>query len=151
VIFSVPVKNPGLNMLEDWKVYKILRNQTSRALKSAEALYWKELLGEQQKGSSNYWKIIKKITNSDQKHKRMGPIKDNSGKTILDGKEKCNTMNCFFSSVGENLASHFQSQPVNPLVAFFKRVTPTIDEVDLNNEIFHTKTEQNQYQQGWWS
>lgn len=67
--------------------------------------------------------------------KKTGPIKNEVGTLIFDDTE-ANTLNQFFSTIGENHASN-QEENVNPL-SYICRVTPVID-VDFPVEAFSRK------------
>ena len=45
---------------EDFERYKALRNQVNIALRKADSKYWKDLLKSKDKGSRDFWKIVKK-------------------------------------------------------------------------------------------
>ena len=45
---------------KDFEKYKVLRNQVNAALRKAESKYWKDLLKSKDKGSRDFWTIVKK-------------------------------------------------------------------------------------------
>ena len=119
--------------------YKKLRNKVSRELKTAEANYWKRKLEEISQGSSDFWKTIRTVTKTERsKKKRIGPIKNESVILVYDEKMKTETMNEFFATVGENLASNLMPVTKTP-VEYIYRVTPTINELRITNELFSEK------------
>ena len=94
---------------KEYDKYKILRNKLNIELKRAELQYWKQLLKSKDKGSKNFWKVIKKMTGRERKDKRMGPLIDSNNKLVHDDNEKAETMNKFFSTTGQELSSNFRT------------------------------------------
>ena len=94
---------------EDFEKYKVLRNQVNIALRKAESKYWKDLLKSKDKGSRDFWTIVKKMTGKEQQDKRMGPLRDSDNNLVLDDSKKAETLNNFFSTIGEELASNFET------------------------------------------
>ena len=86
-----------------------MRNQVNIALTKAESKYWKDLLESKGKGSRDFWKIVKKMTGKERHDKRMGPLRDSDNNLILDDSKKAETLNDFFSTTGEKLASNFET------------------------------------------
>ena len=123
------------NSAVDWKLYKDLRNEVHRKLKKAESMYYLETLENIRNGSTDFWNLIEKINKNKTITKKTGPIKNEVGTLIFDDTE-ANTLNQFFSTIGENHASN-QEENVNPL-SYICRVTPVID-VDFPVEAFSRK------------
>ena len=94
---------------EDFEKYKALRSQVNIALRKAESKYWKDLLKSKDKGSRDFWKIVKKMTGKERQDKRMGPLRDSDNNLVLDDSKKAETLNNFFSTIGEKLASNFET------------------------------------------
>ncbi len=69
--------------------------------------YWKKLLESQDKGSKDFWKVIKKMTGRERKEK-MGPLRDSNNELVNDENKKAETMNEFFSTIGQELALNFE-------------------------------------------
>lgn len=113
---------------EDKLKYKELRNKVNKALRSAEAEYWTNMLSTTTKGSRNFWKIMNQPTRRGKSRKRIGPVRDNEDVLVYDDHEKSATVNSFFATVGEKLASNFPTTTVDGL-SFISRITPTISDI----------------------
>ena len=98
---------------EDFEKYKVLRNQVNILLRKAESKYWKDLLKSKDKGSRDFWTIVKKMTGKEQQDKKMGPLRDSDNNLVLDDSKKAETLNNFFSTIGEKLASNFETYTHN--------------------------------------
>ena len=55
---------------------------------------------------------------------RIGPVRNSNDVLVYDDHEKSATMNSFFATVGEKLASNFPTTPVDGL-SLISRITPT--------------------------
>ena len=97
-------------------------------MKRAEADCWKKTLGEAKGEPKDFWKIARQLT---------GQVKDDNNTSIHDDLVKSTTMNSFFATVGEKLASHFP--PTTADKSYIARVTPTISEVELDSDGFYSK------------
>lgn len=58
---------------------------------------------------------------------------------MYDDKDKANEMNNYFATIGEKLASRFPEITENPIASYLTRVTPTIENVNLNEDVFFNK------------
>ena len=100
-------------------------------------MHYLEALENTRNGSTDFWNLIKKITKKKQSLKKTGPIKNEVRTLIFNDTEKADTLNQFFSTIGENLASN-QEGNVNPL-SYIHRVTSVIGDVDFPVEAFSRK------------
>ena len=49
------------------------------------------------------------MTGRERKDKRMDPLRDSNNKLVHDDNEKAETMNKFFSTIGQELSSNFKT------------------------------------------
>ena len=90
-----------------WKTFK---NKTKSAIKKAESLYYRNLINSHNNSSKNLWKTFGKILNDNKmKHKKINHLNDRNIK-ITEPQDISNTVNKFFSEIGENLATKFANQ-----------------------------------------
>ena len=72
---------------------------------------------------------------------RIGPVRNSNDVLVYDDHEKSATINSFFATVGEKLASNFPTTTVDGL-SLISRIKPTISDiyrffaVNLQNLIF---------------
>ena len=52
---------------------------------------------------------MKKMTGKEQQDKRMGPLRDSDNNLVLDDSKKAETLNNSLSTIGEKLASNFET------------------------------------------
>ena len=89
-----------------WQEYKQIRNEVTRALRQAKALYFCEMFQEVKKTSA-YWNLLNKATNLTTR-KCIGPLKRDDGSFALADDEKASLMNSYFATIGKKLAEEFQ-------------------------------------------
>ena len=123
---------------EDRLKYKELRNKVIKALRSAEAEYWTNMLSTTSKGSKDFWKIMNQLTRRGKSNMRMGPVRNSNDVLVYDDHEKSATINSFFATVGEKLASNFPTTTVDGL-SLISRITPTISDISFAHEVFCSK------------
>ena len=85
---------------DDWKRYRELRNKVNKALKRAEANYWKKLLSEAQDVSTNFWNIVKQLNKQVKVQNKIRPLRDENNKLVYDDGKKPTIMNIFFATIG---------------------------------------------------
>ena len=76
----------------------------NKALKRAEANYWKMSLSEVQESSTNVWSIVRQLNKQEKVQNKIGPLKDENNKLVYDDCEKAIIMNTFFANISEKLA-----------------------------------------------
>lgn len=72
------------------------------------------------------------------KQQENWPSQGQQGCLVYDDHEKSATMNSFFVTVGEKLASTFPTTNVDGL-SFISRITPTISDLSFGHEVFCSK------------
>ena len=87
-----------------WWEFKKARNEVTRQLRTAEALYWKNEFAKTQ-NSRDVWNVVKKVKRQECKQNTIGPIRDDQDNIILEDSVKATLMNDYFSTIGENLMS----------------------------------------------
>ena len=97
-LFKLPVASERPSK---WLEYKRLRNDVTRSMHQAKASYFSDLFSEV-KSTSAYWNLVNKATNT-KARKSIGPIKKEDETLALTDKEKANSINLFFSNVGNKL------------------------------------------------
>ena len=88
----------------------------NKALKRAEANYWKKLLSEVQEGSTNFWNIVKQVNKQVNVQSKIGQLRDENNKLAYDDCEKATIVNIFFATIGEKLAYNFPPSQVDTLL-----------------------------------
>ena len=58
-----------------WREFKKERNEVTRQLGTAEALYWKNSFAKTQ-NSRDFWNLVKKVKRQECKQNTNGPIRD---------------------------------------------------------------------------
>ena len=81
------------------------KNEVTRQLRTAEALYWKNEFVKTQNSGENG----KKVKRQECKQNTIGPIRDDLGNIVLIDSVKATLMNDYFSTTGENLMSNIQT------------------------------------------
>ena len=115
-----------------------MRHRVSRELKQAEANYWKYKLKEVEKGSSDFWRLVKDITNTERKkEKQIVPIRSESGNLLISDKQIAESMNTFFTNIGEKLVAKFETS--KEVTQYISKVTPTISDLHFRIEKFTEK------------
>ena len=127
---------------EDRLKYKELRNKVNKAFRSVEAEYWTNMLSTTSKGSRDFWKIMNQLTRRGKSSKRIGPVRNSNDVLVFDDHEKSATMDSFFATVGEKLASNFPTTTVDGL-SLISRITPTISDISFGHEVFFAVNLQN--------
>lgn len=92
-----------------------MRNRVSKELKPSEANYGKQKIAEIDKGSSDFWKIVKATTGTEKSNEeRIGirvcinpPIKNCTGE--LSDQQIEEGLNTLFANIGEQLVSKFEA------------------------------------------
>ena len=89
---------------------------------------------------------MKKMTGRENKVKRIGPIQNEKVELIYDDTEKAETMNRFFTSVGEQLASKFPTEQMTETeLPTYIRETSEMENIPSDNGLFREKIQQNQH------
>ena len=87
--------------------YQDLRNQARKELRIAETSYWKDQF-KKANANKDFWKLVNKLKRK-QKNCRIGPLKDSQGNLVTDDKQKAEIMNSYFTTIGQSLAEHIES------------------------------------------
>ena len=86
------------------------KNQTTKTIRNAEKMYYKNIINSHNNSSTNLWKIFGKILNKKKvKHKNISNLEINDTK-ITKPQEISDSFNTFFCEIGENLANNFPNQ-----------------------------------------
>ena len=96
----------------------------------------KQLLEEQIEFQyKEFWALVKTFQGKNHKSK-MAPIKDNDGGLLYEDRDKANTLNMYFATVGQNMADAYQSVIDNSLTY---RVTPTCSQIIVDTKDLNTQ------------
>ena len=89
----------------------------------------------------DFWKIVKKMTGKERQDKRMGPLRDSDNNLVLDDTKKAETLNNFFSTIGEKLALNFETytHDNSPLDILEMNKGEIINNVTISEEKFKEK------------
>lgn len=93
------------------------------------------MLSTTSKGSRDFWKIMNQLTRRGKSSKRIGPVRNSNDVFVFNDHEKSATMDSFFATVGEKLASNFPTTTVDGL-SLISRITPTISDISFGHEVF---------------
>ena len=103
-LYEKYLNNPNDVNKAAWKRF---RNKTSEIIKRAEELYYKKIISSHNNSSKILWKTFGKILNNNKiKHNKLVNLKIN-GLNQNDPQAISNSVNNFFSEIGNNLASKF--------------------------------------------
>ena len=109
-LFEKYLDNPTDVNKAAWKRF---RNKTSEIIKKAEELYYKKIISSHNNSSKALWKTFGKILNNKKvRHNKLVNLNLN-GKNLSDPQAISNSVNNYFSEIGEKLANKF-SQNNNP-------------------------------------
>ena len=72
-----------------------------------------------------------------QKDCRIGPLKDSQGNLVTDDKQKAEIMNSYFTTIGQSLAEHMESNTNVNSVEYIYRVTPTCQQLEIDEKHFN--------------
>ena len=70
---------------------------------------------------------------------RIGPVRNSNDFLVYDDHEKSATMNSFFATVGEKLASNFPNTTTVDGLSLISRITPTISDLSFGHEVSCSK------------
>ena len=108
---------------ETWEKYKQTRNKVKKLLREAELSYWKQEFAKAET-SKDFWKVVNKAQGKI-KSKVIGrTIVNKDGDIMTSDKGKAESINEYFTSIGQELASEFSSDNRNNM-NFIYRVNPT--------------------------
>ena len=96
------------------------------------------MLSNTRTGSKDFLKIINQLSRREKSSKRIGPVRNDNNLLVYDDHDKSATMNSFFATIGEKVASKFPLSAMDDL-SHISRVTPTISDTTLLHEDFSSK------------
>ena len=114
---------------ETWEKYKQTRNKVKKLLREAELSYWKQEFAKAET-SKDFWKVVNKAQGKI-KSKVIGTIVNKDGDILTSDKEKAESLNEYFTSIGQELTSEFSSDNRNNM-NFIYRVSPTTTRITLS-------------------
>ena len=88
--------------------YQDLRNQARKELRIAETTHCKDQF-KKANTNKDFWKLVNKVKKK-QKYCRIGPLKGSQGNLVTDDKQKTEIMNSYFTTIGQTLAEHMESE-----------------------------------------
>ena len=98
-------------------------------MREAELSYWKQEFAKAEI-SKEFWKVVNKVQGKI-KSKVIGTIVNKDGDILTSDKEKAESINEYFTSIGHELASEFSSDNKNNM-NFIYRVSPTTTRITLS-------------------
>ena len=98
-------------------------------MREAELSYWKQEFAKAET-SKDFWKVVNKAQGKI-KSKVIGTIVNKDGDVMTSDKEKAESINEYFTSIGKELASEFSSDNRNNM-NFIYRVSPTTTRITLS-------------------
>ena len=112
-----------------WKQYRQQQNHVTKIMREAEAEYWKDKF-ENASSSSDFWRVVREMQGKSKGS--VGAIKNEDGNITTNAKDKAESLNHFFSKVGESLANDIVlDNSVNEYHHIYQ-VTPTAEPLQLN-------------------
>ena len=72
-----------------------------------------------------------------QKDCRFGPLKNRQENLVTDDKQKAEIVNSYFTTIGQSLAEHMESTTNINSVEYIYRVTPTCQQLEIDEEHFN--------------
>ena len=109
--------------------YKQTRNKVKKLLREAELRYWKQEFAKAET-SKDFWKVVNKAQGKI-KSKVIGTIVNKDSNILTSDKEKAESINEYFTSIGQELASEFSSDNRNNM-NFIYRVSPATTRITLS-------------------
>ena len=120
-----------------WSEYKKVRNDVTRSIRQAKTSYFTDLFSKV-KNTGAYWNLVNKSTNP-KSRKSIGPIKKEDKTLALTDKEKANSINLFFSTVGHKLNSLLPTSTHLQPPTLVNNEVPLLSQVALNREAVSKK------------
>ena len=114
---------------ETWEKYKQTRNKVKKLLREAELSYWKQEFAKAET-NKDFWKVVNKAQGKI-KSKVIGTIVNKDGDIMTSDREKVESINKYFTSIGQELASEFSLDNRNSM-NFIYRVSPTTTRITLS-------------------
>ncbi len=108
----------------EWSYYKKARNRCTNLLKIAESNYWQSQFNEAKSGKE-FWQVVK-LMEGKCKAAKVGPNQGKNEEIISDDKAKANTLNEYFSNIGNNLAQAIIPTNSAPEIQHVYRISPTL-------------------------
>ena len=115
-----------------WLKYRKQRNYVTYLSRRTEAEYWKEKFVNAS-NSKDFWKMVKQMQGVN-KVKKIGPIKSDNKEIIMDDSLKAESLNSYFSKVGEKLAGGIQDQKNFTAKHHTHRITLGISNINITEE-----------------
>ena len=120
-----------------WSEYKRLRNDVTRSKHQAKASYFSDFFSEV-KNTSAYWNLVTEATNP-KARKSIRPIKKEDETLALTDKEKANSINLFFSNVGNKLNNLLPTSTHLQPITLENKEVPLLSQVVLKREAVSRK------------
>ena len=117
-------KNPDL-----WKQYRRQRNHVTKLMRDAEALYWKDKF-ENANSSGDFLRVVREMQGKAKPSVRA--IRNENENIIINAKDKAESYNQFFSTVGEKLADVIIPDNSFNIFHHIYKVSPTIEPLKIN-------------------
>ena len=120
---------------ENWKRYKRQRNYVTSLCKKTEAQYWKTKF-ENSENATTFWRTVKEMQGKRGKTS-IGPLKDEYGNLLKEDQEMANSLNHYFSTVGQKLARVINEDIQESSLRMVPSTAPIITNIQISEEKVH--------------
>jgi len=100
---------------KDWEVYRVIRNQTTSAVRKAKKIHFAEAVTEAKGDQSLMWKIINAFTGKSKGKCQVQNLARPDGTNISDPSEMSQEFNSYFATCATSLADSMPTSQKDPL------------------------------------